>query len=160
MTLLSQWWQRLEQTLIALLSLAALLLFIYGMLSRALFPRLSPSWVLELTIFMLVWAMLLGGGILVAEGKHIQASVLAERLPKTAQRWLEVFTSLLAALYCGAMAYYGREVVAFALQLGERSPSTLQFPMAFYYLALPISMGLMALRYVYRATQLARGGVE
>ena len=46
--------------------------------------------------------------------------------------------------------YFGYRTVSFAIEFGELTESSIQFPMWIYYVGLPIGMALMAIRYVFR----------
>ncbi|MEP5453731.1 TRAP transporter small permease, partial [Roseibium sp.] len=101
-------------------------------------------------------AMLLTGGILVRENAHIRVDLVLRVLTP---RWLsavEIFNCTVGVVFCTAMAWFGYEVVQFAIEFGERSETSLQIPMAFYFSCLPVAMALMALRYVIRLFQMIR----
>jgi TRAP-type C4-dicarboxylate transport system permease small subunit len=53
-------------------------------------------------------------------------------------------------VFCGALVWYGRQVVEIALLIDERSASDLRFPMWIYYSALPAGGLLMLVRYIIR----------
>jgi TRAP-type C4-dicarboxylate transport system permease small subunit len=62
-------------------------------------------------------------------------------------------------VFCGALVWYGRQVVEIALRIDEHSASDLRFPMWVYYAALPTGGLLMSIRYVIRLIGLvARSG--
>jgi C4-dicarboxylate transporter DctQ subunit len=70
---------------------------------------------------------------------------------------MEVSNCAAAILFCGALIWYGRQVVDIALLIDERSPSDLRFPMWIYYAALPAGGLLMLIRYVIRLIGLVAG---
>ena len=53
-------------------------------------------------------------------------------------------------MFCGALVWYGWQIVDTSLLLDETSSTELQFPMWIYYLALPVGSGLMLVRYFMR----------
>jgi C4-dicarboxylate transporter DctQ subunit len=61
-----------------------------------------------------------------------------------------VFNCVAAIVFCGALVWYGRQVVETAWQIDEHSASDLRFPMWIYYAALPTCGLLMLIRYVIR----------
>jgi C4-dicarboxylate transporter DctQ subunit len=68
-------------------------------------------------------------------------------------RWLrivEIFNCLVAIVFCGALVWYGWEIVDTSLMINETSSTDLQFPMWIYYLALPVGSALMLVRYIMR----------
>ena len=82
--------------------------------------------------------------------RHIRADLIVRSLPQGLQWLLELVNLVIGLLYCGLVAKFGVDVVAFARMLDERSESSLQFPLWIFYIALPVSFGLMAVRYGLR----------
>jgi TRAP-type C4-dicarboxylate transport system permease small subunit len=66
------------------------------------------------------------------------------------KRWMEVFNSVAAIVFCVAAVCYGWQVVKTAWLIDERSASDLRFPMWIYYAALPTGGVLMLMRYIIR----------
>jgi C4-dicarboxylate transporter DctQ subunit len=69
---------------------------------------------------------------------------------------MEMFNCTAATVFCGALVWYGWQIVATARLIEERSASDLQFPMWLYYAALPVGSALMLIRYVIRLIGLVR----
>jgi C4-dicarboxylate transporter DctQ subunit len=63
---------------------------------------------------------------------------------------MEIFNCIAAIVFCGALVWYGRQVVDIAWRIDEHSASDLRFPMWIYYAALPTGGLLMSIRYVIR----------
>lgn len=142
-------WRRIETVVIGLLVILALGIFLYGSLARTLAPSLAVDWTEEVTIYLIVWATLLGGGTLTADRAHISAQVLEHLLSPPARRRLRIAIDLLLLAFCCLMLWLGVQGVLFADMLDERSASTLQAPQAWVlYLALPVSMLLIGVRAV------------
>jgi C4-dicarboxylate transporter DctQ subunit len=70
---------------------------------------------------------------------------------------MEVLNCVAAIVFCGALVWYGRQVVDIALLIDERSASDLRFPMWIYYAALPAGGLLMLIRYVIRLVGIVAG---
>ena len=70
---------------------------------------------------------------------------------------MEVLNCVAAIAFCGALVWYGRQVVDIALLIDERSASDLRFPMWIYYAALPVGGLLMLIRYVIRLVGMVTG---
>ena len=147
-------WDRIEGLATALLAAAALVIFLYGMVARFAFPQLAPDWVLEVTIFLLVWAMLLSASALVASGRHVRADLFVRRLPRRAQLVLEASGMLVAAAFCAVLVMSGVEVVGFAFEFDERTLNSLRIPMGYYYASVPVAFSLVALRFLKRFADL------
>ena len=67
-----------------------------------------------------------------------------------------MFNCVAAIVFCGALVWYGWQVVETARLIDERSASDLRFPMWIYYAALPAGGALMLIRYVIRLVGLGR----
>lgn len=143
-------WDRFESLVAALLAAVALVVFLYGMVARFAFPQLAPDWVLEVTIFLLVWAMLLSGSALAANGRHVRADLIVSRFPRPVQLVLEAAGMLVATIFCAVLVASGVEVVQFAIDFDERTLNSLRIPMSYYYASVPVAFTLIALRFLMR----------
>ena len=142
---LRRYWRRVETCAIGLLVVLALGIFLYGSLARSVAPALAIDWSEEVTIYLIVWAMLLSGGSLTADRAHVSAEMLVHALSAQARRRLQLAIDILMLAFCSLMLWLGVEGVLFAHLLDERSASTLQAPQAWVlYLALPVGMLLIA----------------
>ena len=141
-------WSRIEQWLVGVLGLLALLLSLYAMLTRYLLPELSSDWTEEVIIYLVLWAIWLSGGRLVAERSHITTDVIVGIVSPRVRRLMAIPHHLLGLAFCAAYTWAGAEVVLFALQVGERGETSLQFPLWVYYLGMPVGILLMGVRYV------------
>ncbi len=150
------WWNRVEKFLVAMIAIAALAVFMYGMLARFLFPQLAPDWAAEITIFLVIWAVMLSASTLAGEHRHVRADLIIRLLPRASRIAAETFNLLISIVFCAAMVWSGYLVVDFALLLDERSLNTLRIPIVYYYACLPIAMALMTVRYALRLVELVR----
>lgn len=141
---------KIEKLLMALLMLGALGLVCTEVVLRYFFPRYLQDWGLEFTVYFTVWAVLLAGGALIREGRHVRADVLLHALPTGGQRWLEVVALVVAAVFAGALTYFGIQMVWLAYTLGEHSESSARFPLWLYYLSLPVGAALMTFEILRR----------
>jgi len=142
----------------AALILAGLVLFLGGMFLRWLGSAYSGGWIEEVTIYLVAWGMLLATASGVAMNDHVRADFFL-RLVGPKMRHLADILAVLAGLgFCLAMAWFGWEVVTFALRWDERGPSFMQIPTAYYYAALPVSMVLCSIRYVLMLIGVLRHG--
>jgi C4-dicarboxylate transporter DctQ subunit len=147
---MSKLWDRAEQTLAGLLGLAALLLALWQVVSRYFFPQNAISFAEEVIVYLMIWAIMLVSSQLVRTDSHVRPDLVLNVAPLHVKRWLEVFNSLAAILFCAALAWYGWQVFGMAWRFDERSASDLRFPMWLYYAALPAGAFLMLLRYLIR----------
>jgi C4-dicarboxylate transporter DctQ subunit len=93
---------------------------------------------------------------LVSTDSHVRPDIVRNVVPAGAARWLEIFNCAAAVAFCGALTWYGWQIVETARAIDEHSSSDLQFPMWIYYLALPAGGALMSIRYVIRLIGIAR----
>ena len=140
------------------LLLSALLLFLSGMVFRGLSIDVSGDAITEVSIYLVVWGLLLSAAGCVAHREHIRADFFLRLTGQKLRAVAEVLASLSGLVFCAALTWYGWKVTEFAIAWDERSLSYLQLPMAWYYLALPISMAACTLRYMLELLSLARNG--
>jgi len=62
---------------------------------------------------------------------HVRVEFLVDRLPVGMQRWLRLFTLLLAIVFSGFMVYGAYELVSTSLMFGTRSTSWIRTPVAY-----------------------------
>lgn len=146
----------LESAIAAVLGIVALLLFLTGMVLRLVAPGTVGGWIEEVTIYLVVWALLLAAAGCVREREHIRADFFVRHLPATGRKAADTLAALAGLVFCAALAWFGWLVVDFAVMLDERGPSVLQLPKAYYYAALPVSMAAMTLRYVVETVRILR----
>jgi C4-dicarboxylate transporter DctQ subunit len=143
-------WDRAEQSLAGLLGLAALALGLWQVVSRYFAPRHAISFGEEVIVYLMIWAIMIVSSQLVRTDSHVRPDLVLNVVSENAKRWLEVFNSLAAIVFCAAVDWYGWQVVATAWVIDERSASDLRFPMWIYYAALPAGGLLMLARYLIR----------
>ena len=140
-------WSRIETVLIGILVLLSLATFLGGAALRTLAPSYAVDWAEEVSLYFVIWATVLSGSVLAAEGRHINTEIVTGLLPPGARRAVGIATAALTLGFCVAMAVFGWQAFEFALLLDERSGSSLRTPQAWtVFLALPVGMGLIVLR--------------
>ena len=147
-------WDRVEQTIAGLLGLAALLLALWQVVSRYFSPQHAISFAEEVIVYLVIWAILIVSSQLVRTDSHVRPDLVLNLVPEGVKRWLEVFNSLTAIVFCVAVTWYGWEITSVAWLIDERSASDLRFPMGIYYASLPAGGALMSVRYVIRLAAL------
>jgi C4-dicarboxylate transporter DctQ subunit len=145
-----KFWDRVEQTLVGLLGLCALIVALWQVIGRYLTPANAISYAEEVIVYLMIWAVMIISSQLVRRDGHVRPDLVLRVLPQQVARWTEVFNCLVAIVFSGALLWYGGHIVQTSIQIGERSSSDLQFPMWIYYLALPTGGALMLVRYIIR----------
>jgi C4-dicarboxylate transporter DctQ subunit len=143
-------WDRAEQTVAGLLGLAALMLALWQVVTRYFLPERAISCAEEVIVYLMIWAIMIVSSQLVRTDSHVRPDLVLNVVPPRVKRWMEVFNSLAAIVFCMAATVYGWQVVQTAILIDERSASDLRFPMWIYYAALPSGGVLMLMRYVIR----------
>ena len=137
-------WTRVEAVLIGLCIIAALLVFLGGAAVRAFAPAYSVDWAEEVALYGIIWATVLAGSSLVAEGRHLHTEVFLARFSPRTRAVIGWAMTGVATAFCAAMMVYGWRAYSFALLLDERSASSLRVPQAYaVFLALPVGMALI-----------------
>ena len=148
-------WDRIEETLVGLLGLIALAIGLWQVIGRYFAPERAISYAEEVTVYLVIWAIMFVSSQLVRQDGHVRSDVVLRKLPPQALRWVEVSNCIAAIAFCAALVWYGWQIVETSLQIDERSSSDLQFPLWIYYLSLPVGSALMAARYAIRLVRFA-----
>jgi C4-dicarboxylate transporter DctQ subunit len=144
------WWDRIEETLVGLLGLVALVIGLLQVIGRYFDPARAISYAEEVIVYLIIWAIMIVSSQLVRRDGHVRPDLVLRLLSPRYLRVVEIFNCLVAVLFCGALVWYGWEIVDTSLLIDETSSTDLQFPMWIYYLALPVGSALMLVRYVMR----------
>ena len=150
-------WRSIETLIGSALVLAALLLFLAGMVFRLASWPFSGGWVDEVTIYLVAWGLLLSAAGCVAHGEHVRADFFLRMTGPRFHHAADIIAAACGLVFCLTMAWFGWEVVTFSLMLDERGPSFLQIPTAWFYAALPVSMAACSIRYVLELVRLVPG---
>jgi C4-dicarboxylate transporter DctQ subunit len=153
-------WDRAEQAMVGILGLTALGFALWQVLSRYFWPQQSIGYAEEVIVYLLIWATMVVSSQLVRTDSHVRPDIVRNIVPASVVRWMEVFNCVAAIIFCGALTWYGWQIVAIARQIDERSSSDLQFPMWIYYAALPAGGLLMSIRYTIRLIKVMAGSGE
>src|ERR1700689_1107532 len=144
------WWDKIEETLVGLLGLIALVIGLLQVIGRYIDPARAISYAEEVIVYLIIWAIMIASSQLVRRDGHVRPDLVLRLLPPRYLRLVEIFNCLVAIVFCGALIWYGWQIVDTSLLIDETSSTDLQFPMWIYYLALPVGSALMLLGYVMR----------
>jgi C4-dicarboxylate transporter, DctQ subunit len=149
------WWDRIEETLVGLLGLIALVIGLLQVIGRYIDPARAISYAEEVIVYLVIWAIMIVSSQLVRRDGHVRPDLVLRLLPPRWLRLTEIFNCLVAIVFCASLVWYGYEIVDTSLLIDETSSTDLQFPMWIYYLALPVGSALMLMRYVMRLVRFA-----
>lgn len=135
-----RWIGRLVDTAVigigATLIVLVLLNVVLHMLSRDL------AWVTELGEFMMVWVTFLGGVSAAQRNAHMTITELLDKLDPERRRWADAVIQSACLCILAMLAVFGWRVVD---NSWGSVLTTLDWPMAWQYLPLPLSAALMML---------------
>lgn len=127
----------------AAIAAASLVLFVNVAL-RYVF--LAPiSWAEELSIYLVIWIVFIGAGVLIRTGGHITVDLLPRALSPALRRALHVVVMLLILCFLAVFIYYSGLHTLRVRASGQLTPIMLA-PMWLTYLAMPVGGALMFLR--------------
>ena len=155
LTIALHWWDKVEETLVGLLGLIALVIGLLQVIGRYIDPARAISYAEEVIVYLIIWAIMIVSSQLVRRDGHVRPDLVLRLLPPGVQRWVEIFNCLVALIFCAGLVWFGWQIVDTSLLLDERSSTDLQFPMWIYYLALPVGSALMLVRYIMRLVRFA-----
>jgi len=177
---------RLEETLISLLMIAAVLIifvavcqrYSVGLIvdliswsrqndypwvmqqARSVFRSLSSVnllWAQELCIYLFVWMAKFGAAYGVRLGIHVGVDVLVNMVSPASRRVMTIIALLSGALFTLIVAWIGGHFVWNIAQTGSVSPD-LEIPIWIVYLAVPAGSALMCFRFLQTFATYLRTG--
>ncbi|HYB20640.1 MAG TPA: TRAP transporter large permease subunit [Thermodesulfobacteriota bacterium] len=119
---------------------------------RRYFFNSPTTWVLEISIYVVLASNFLSFAYVLRENGHVKVDFLTNHLSPQTARILEVSTSLLGLLYCLVMAYEGGMMTLSSFLRGEVSPTILNVPIFIPQLFIPLGAILL----VYQFCQILR----
>ena len=132
-----------------MLGLIALVIGLLQVIGRYLDPAHAISYAEEMIVYLIIWAIMIISSQLVRPDGHVRPDLVLRLFPPRWPRLVEIFNCLVAIVFCGALVWYGWQIVDTSLLIDEPVPPP-AFPMWIYYLALPVGSALMLMRYVMR----------
>jgi TRAP-type C4-dicarboxylate transport system permease small subunit len=133
------------------------LIVAYEVVMRYVF--LAPSrWAEEVAQILQIYAVFLGAAWLTVHRQQIRITVLADRVGPSARRWLDRLALLVAAAVSIAGAWTGAQLIAFSIETGQRTDTTLELPMALVQAPVPVGLALVAVAALVRLAQSFRAG--
>ena len=99
------------------------------------------AWLTELGEFLMVWVTFLGGAAAAQRGAHMSINEFLDKLSTPARRWADAAVQTFTLLVLALVFYYGIGIVRSSW---NTELTTLEWPMAWQYLPLPLGMALMA----------------
>jgi TRAP-type C4-dicarboxylate transport system permease small subunit len=99
------------------------------------------AWLTELGEFLMVWVTFLGGAAAAQRGAHMSINEFLDKLSQPARRRADAAVQTFTLLVLAVVLFYGLGIVRGSW---NTMLTTLEWPMAWQYMPLPLGMALMA----------------
>jgi len=86
-------WDRIEETLVGLLGLIALVIGLWQVIGRYFAPERAISYAEEVIVYLVIWAIMFVSSQLVRRDGHVRSDVALRKLPPQVLRWVEALTA-------------------------------------------------------------------
>jgi len=112
----------------------------------------SPiQWMLEVTEYLLLWITFLGAAWLLRDEGHVKMGLILDRLAPRTQSLINTITSIVAAIACFILAWYGTELTIDMFQR-RLYRLTILSPLFFYIVAIiPIGSYLLSIEFLRKS---------
>ncbi len=133
-----------ESTFVALAMASASILLFVNVILRYVFLS-ALSWAEEVTMYLIVWLVFVGGSVTLRLSGHISIDLLPLALPPVGVRRLRIFVCTAMLVFFAAFFYYSGLHTLRVMDTGQITP-VLEAPMWLTYLAMPVGSLLMGIR--------------
>jgi C4-dicarboxylate transporter DctM subunit len=117
----------------------------YEVILRRVFD--SPTtWVFAVSLFIMVWFVLLSAPLGLKEGKQIVVDFIVDNFSERTKAALGILTYTASLIFIITIGYYGLEMCLEAYDKGITSMGLLLYPQWLLYLCFPVTMGLYGLQ--------------
>ncbi len=134
---------RAELAAAALIFASAMLVFA-GVVMRNLFTT-SPSWIAELPVHFVVWAVFLALAASFSRGAELGLDILVRRLAPSMQQALNRLGALAMLLIAGMLVWLGIELMRRQYAIGAVTASAARTPLWLITAAMPTGCAMLAL---------------
>ena len=111
------------------------------------------AWMTELGELMMVWVTFLGGAAAAQRGAHMSINEFLDKLTAERRKWADAAVQVFTLTVVAVVFYYGLGIVQSSW---GNVLTTLEWPMAWQYMPLPLGMGLMGLFVSWDLIQILR----
>lgn len=134
-----------EYLLVSSLVLTVIIVFVQ-IIMRYIFNA-SLSWSEELTRYIFIYQVWLGGSLGVKESKHIRVEIIHGLVKDRGKHLVDIMAMSIFLAFCVFLTINSAGLVQLLFQRHALSTG-LRLPLAYAYAAVPIGCGMMALRLV------------
>ncbi len=112
------------------------------------------AWMTELGELLMVWVTFLGGAAAAQRGAHMAIGEFLDKLEAPMRRWADAGVQIFCLVVLGVLLFYGIRIVSGGW---DNVLTTLEWPMAWQYMPLPLSAVLMLIFVGWDLVQILRG---
>ena len=112
------------------------------------------AWMTELGEFLMVWVTFLGGVAAAQRGTHMAIGEFLDKLDAVKRRWADAAVQAFCLVVLAVLLFYGLRIMAGGW---DNVLTTLEWPMAWQYMPLPLGAGLMLIFVGWDFLQILRG---
>jgi len=145
------YWKRLDEIIdhteqtVLVISLSFMILIAFSQIVlRNLFDT-GLSWGDPLVRNLVLWVSFIGAALATKEGKHINIDVVSRWIPPRGKILVEAITGLFSSFICALLTFAALKFIKNEAQMG--GVTFLGIPLWIPEIILPITFGLMALRF-------------
>lgn len=134
-----------EYTCIVLLGIMAVVVFIQVIFRFVV--KASLPWSEETSRYLLVWITFLGASAGVKTGAHVGVEAVTLMLPYKLRKMVNLLGIAICVFFSVAVCVFSLGIISTQVEMAQVSPA-MQIPMWIPYLAIPVGMILMTIRYI------------
>ena len=112
------------------------------------------AWLTELGEFLMVWVTFLGGAAAARRGAHMSINEFLDKLSPPGRLWADASVQTFCAFIMLVVLYFGLRIVS---QSWGTVLTTLEWPMAWQYMPLPIGAACMLVFLLWDLVLILRG---
>ena len=111
----------------------------------------SPTiWAIEVATYSLIVAGFLGSAYVLRQGRHLEVTLVIDRLSPRTRNRIGILTDLLSMAFCILVVFYAIRFVGLSRLIGAVSVSELRVPLWIPQLVVPIGFSLLTLEFFAR----------
>jgi TRAP-type C4-dicarboxylate transport system permease small subunit len=101
----------------------------------------SSRWTLEVSRYLIIWAVLLASGPALKYGVLVGVDTLTQRFQPRTRTWISCALRVLMGAFACTIVYQALKLMRSQWEMNQLSPA-LEIPMAFAYMAMPVGFAL------------------
>lgn len=107
-----------------------------------------PVWTIQVSEYILLWITFLAAAWLLRKGGHIRIDAIVGRLSPKTQRILNIIVSILGAVVCAVIAWFGAQNTWDLWQRGILDVKTIDVPKFALFSVIPLGSFLLLIQFI------------